>query len=108
MTHYAAGWNMPGYMPMDPPAVFANPGAAIEYIHEEIVSHYGQALENEDMGIGAARAATDAHANARHITGRVLDLVKGFPVNIYLPPREDLVFWAQPITEGEAADLLHA
>lgn len=108
MTKYAAGWNTPGYLPMDPPAVFDSPGEAVEYINAEIVDYYETALMQEDMGIGVARAAADTYASARHITGRVLDLVDGFPVNIYLPPREDLVFWVHPIADKEATDQLHA
>lgn len=33
---YAAGWNMPGYMPDNPPALFLDVNAAREYIADEI------------------------------------------------------------------------
>lgn len=108
MTQYAAGWNAPGYMPMEPPAVFSDPGEAVEYMHDEIADYYDSALEQEDLSIGAVSAATDEYADARHIPGRVLELTNGFPVSVYLPPREGLVFWVQPIEDQGDTDQLHA
>ena len=35
---YSAGWNMPGYMPDNPPAVFLDADDALEYVTEQIES----------------------------------------------------------------------
>ena len=39
---YAAGWNMPGYMPDNAPAYFADAGLAVDYLKESAETHAEQ------------------------------------------------------------------
>jgi hypothetical protein len=36
---YAAGWNMPGYMPDNPPAYFTSASLAVDYLHQHAEDH---------------------------------------------------------------------
>ena len=39
---YAAGWNVPGYMPDNPPAYFTDAGLAVDYLKESAETHAEQ------------------------------------------------------------------
>lgn len=106
MTKYAANRNMPGYMPMDESAVFDDPGEAMEYIHGEIAGMLDDDVMEGDLTVAEAGRMFDELAHAKNLPARVGDLVAGFPVNVNVP-RHGLVFWVQPIADGEDVSELH-
>jgi len=68
---YFAGWNMPGYMPEDTPAMFADFSAARGYIVEEI-ERYGEEMEEDERAESdeiATATAIMAAGDARKATG---------------------------------------
>lgn len=106
MTKYAANWNMPGYLPMDPPGVFDGPGEAMEYIHAEIGDMLDTDVMEGDLTVGEAGRLFDELAHAKNLPARVGGLVAGLPVNVNVP-HHGLVFWVQPIADGEETGELH-
>lgn len=107
MAKYAANWNMPGYMPMDLPSVFDEPGEAMEYIHAEIGSMLDTDVMEGDLTVLGAGRLFDELAHAKNLPSRVGDLIAGFPVSVSVP-HHGLVFWVQPIANEDEIGELHA
>jgi hypothetical protein len=51
---YAAGWDMPGFMPESEPALFRDSDQALDYIREEI-ARYGEEIDESDDAIKHAQ-----------------------------------------------------
>lgn len=48
ITIYSAGWNMPGYMPDNPPAMFLGADDALEHIKDAMRAEVETALQNNE------------------------------------------------------------
>jgi hypothetical protein len=54
---YSAGWNMPGHMPDNPPAVFLSASDALDYIQSEAMEAASQEIDdNDEMDADAIEA----------------------------------------------------
>lgn len=57
---YSAGWNMPGYTPDNPPALFTDPDAALDYVRDAAKEENDADTEHAEDTVHERRLAIDA------------------------------------------------
>ncbi len=88
MAKYAAGWNMPGYMPEMDVVHFDNFDDAKQYIIDELLNQADQsgALDEEDLAEDYNEAAEDTNLESRPFS---------------VGPLDQYIYWVDEISEED-------